>query len=496
MIPYEKITKIIAKFTENKVTLRYASLQKFQKRVNMQQNPNHILKQIPKTDKLLNLLKTHLQNANPKLLKRLTLEFLEHYRERLLSGGEILSIESCVESVAKSYHEATQKSLKPLVNATGIVVHTNLGRSVFSKEILQEIAPILTHYNNLEYDIQKGSRSERYIHLHGLFRALLGAEDVLVVNNNAAAVFLIFNTFAKGREVVVSRGELIEIGGSFRIPRVMEDSGAILKEVGTTNKTHLSDYQSAISENTAMLFKAHKSNYAIDGFTKEVEFGEIVNLAKESGILDYFDLGSGYFEDLSQVFGGFEPSLEEIARLNPSLVSFSGDKLLGGAQAGIIFGKKKYIDALKRNQLLRMLRVDKFTIATLEATLNAYLQGDLTKIPTAFILQKSMESLQKDAQELAAKIPHCFVPKVIETKSYSGGGAMPNHYLKSFGVAINTKSLESLDEAEVERFLRANGIIARLESGACVLDVRTLLEGDIATIAQAFTLLAKDMNAI
>ncbi len=470
--------------------MRYASLQKFQKRVNMQQNTHHILKHIPKTDKLLNALKAHLQGANLQLLKRLALEFLEDYRESLLNGGEILSIESCVENVTKSYQEATQKSLKPLINATGIVVHTNLGRSVFSKEILQEIAPILTHYNNLEYDVDKGNRSERYIHLQGLFRALLGAEDVLVVNNNAAAVFLIFNTFAKGKEVIVSRGELIEIGGSFRIPRVMEDSGAILREVGTTNKTHLRDYKEAICENTAMLFKAHKSNYAINGFTKEVEFGEIVELAKDCGILDYLDLGSGYFENLSQVLGGFEPSLEEIAKFNPSLVSFSGDKLLGGAQAGIIFGKKQYIDKLKRNQLLRMLRVDKFTIATLEATLNAYLQNDLNKIPTAFILQKSVESLQKDAQELAAKIPDCFAPKVMETKSYSGGGAMPNHYLKSFGVAISAKSLELLDEAGLERYLRANGIIARLEGGACILDVRTLLEGDIATIAQIFKRLA------
>ena len=173
--------------------MRYASLQKFQKRVNMQQNTHHILKHIPKTDKLLNALKAHLQGANLQLLKRLALEFLEDYRESLLNGGEILSIESCVENVTKSYQEATQKSLKPLINATGIVVHTNLGRSVFSKEILQEIAPILTHYNNLEYDVDKGNRSERYIHLQGLFRALLGAEDVLVVNNNAAAVFLIFN---------------------------------------------------------------------------------------------------------------------------------------------------------------------------------------------------------------------------------------------------------------------------------------------------------------
>ncbi|WP_297812005.1 L-seryl-tRNA(Sec) selenium transferase [uncultured Helicobacter sp.] len=451
----------------------------------------NILQHIPKADKLLNALQNELNgNLNFNLAKILITEFLQNYRQDLLQGSEILGFETCVQRIVQVYHKRTQKSLKPLINATGIVVHTNLGRSVFSPSILQEIFPILTHYNNLEYDEEKGGRSERYVHLKELFKALLRTEDVLVVNNNAAAVFLIFNTFAKGKEVIISRGELIEIGGSFRIPKVMADSGAILREVGTTNKTHLKDYKEAINENTAMLFKAHKSNYAMSGFVKEVEFGEIVELAAAQNLMDYYDLGSGYFglSGFEKSLKKFEPALEEIAKLNPSLVSFSGDKLLGGAQAGIIFGKKAFIDELKQNQLLRMLRVDKFTIAALEATLNAYLEGKTDKIPTCRLLLRDKEELKSEAEALASLIPKDFAPKVIPTKSYSGGGAMPSHYLESFGVAIEAKSLNSfrLNEEQLERYLRSLGIIARLENGALLLDLRTLLEGDKERIAEVF----------
>ena len=463
------------------------------------QNPKNIqnsLQQIPKTDKLLNALTLELKNPNLNLLKYLTLEFLDSYRQELLADGKLLDFNSCVKQIISMYQNATKKSLRPIINATGVVVHTNLGRSVFSKEILEEIKPLLTHYSNLEYDVDKGERGERYTHLQGLFKALLKTEDVLVVNNNAAAVFLILNTFAKNKEVIISRGELIEIGGSFRIPRVMEDSGAILCEIGTTNKTHLQDYQEAINENTAMLFKAHKSNYAITGFSKEIDFRELVDLARKNNLIDYYDLGSGYFSVLDSIFKGVEPSLEEISKLNPSLVSFSGDKLLGGAQAGIIFGKKILIDKLKKNQLLRMLRVDKFTIAVLEATLNAYLTGNINAIPTAQMLLRDEESLYSLAQKLAKQIPSCFSPKVVPTKSYSGGGAMPNHYLKSFGVAIFTKDLEllKLNESKLEKHLRQNGIVARLENSALILDVRTLLDDDLKCITEAFNALFKGIQ--
>ncbi|WP_104721750.1 L-seryl-tRNA(Sec) selenium transferase [Helicobacter mesocricetorum] len=441
-----------------------------------------ILKQIPKTDKLLNA--KALSGYNPNFLKPLIQRFLKNYRESLLKGGEVLSFESCVEQISKEYWHLSQKSLKPLINATGVIIHTNLGRSVFSKELLQEIFPTLIAYNNLEYNQQTGKRGERYAHLKK-FLTSVDFEDILIVNNNAAAVFLIFNTFAKNKEVLVSRGELIEIGGSFRIPRVMEDSGAILKEIGTTNKTYLQDYQEAINENTAMLFKAHKSNYEIVGFHEEVAYEDLIKLARDRGVVDYYDLGSGYFEIKGlETLKNFEPSLQEIAALKPSLISFSGDKLLGGTQAGIILGKKQYIAKLKQNQLLRMLRVDKFTLCALEALFCAYLKGEYEKIPTARMLLQTKEALETKAKNLLAKIPAYFSPKILPTKGYVGGGAMPNRALDSYGVALKpkntTKNIQSLEE-----LLRQEGIVARIENECLILDVMALFESDFEAIKNA-----------
>ncbi|MDD6055948.1 MAG: L-seryl-tRNA(Sec) selenium transferase [Helicobacter sp.] len=455
-----------------------------------------ILRQIPKVDKLINAvaseLKTQGVEANLSVLKKIATAFLDKYRKNLIENEfeAIKQFSECVESLKMQYLNKSQKSLKPLINATGIVVHTNLGRSVFSRELLNEVLPILTSYNNLEYDLKEGKRGERYTHLMELFKTLLGVEDVLVVNNNAAAVFLILNTFAKNREVIISRGELIEIGGSFRIPKVMEEAGVILKEVGTTNKTRLSDYVEALSENTAMIFKAHKSNYVISGFSEEVEFKRLVELAGQKGVIDYYDLGSGYFDSCG-LESFVEFSLESIAAIKPSLVSFSGDKLLGGTQAGIIFGKKELIAKLKKNQLLRMLRVDKFSIAMLEATLRAYLQNDFKKIPTIALLRQNPKELELKAVELCGKIPPFFKPQVIKSKSYSGGGAMPGHSLESFCVRI--LALRDFSEEKMERYLRENAIITRCESGAILLDVMTLLSGDIDKIAEAFKRLEGDL---
>lgn len=421
--------------------------------------------------------------CNWNLLKKITTEFLENYRENLQKSKDddkaVLEFSSIVVLIKKEYDSVFQNSLIPLINATGVVVHTNLGRSVFSSEILREITPLLTSYNNLEYDEVNGIRGERYHHLKKIFKALIPCEDVLVVNNNAAAVFLIFNTFAKNREVIVSRGELVEIGGSFRIPCVMADSGAILKEVGTTNRTHLRDYSEAVCENTAMLFKAHKSNYEILGFSAEVDLKELIALANEKGILDYYDLGSGFLEGQNNVLQKYEMSLEKVASLNPSLVSFSGDKLLGGAQAGVIFGKKKYIDALKKNQLLRMLRVDKLTISVLEATLKAYLKKEFEKIPTYYFLNQNENELQEKAQKLFALIPQEFHPKILKTQSFSGGGALPNQAFDSFGVALGFENIKYL-----EKLLRESGIIARIENEKVILDVRCLFLKDFAKVGE------------
>lgn len=436
-----------------------------------------ILRLIPKVDKLL----THkdLNHFNTSLLKKTIHEFLESYKQELLATQKAKSLEECVKCIQKIMQNKLQKSLKPLVNATGIVVHTNLGRSILSPKILEEVQPLLTSYNNLEYNQLEGSRGERYTHLRELLKNLLDAKDVLIVNNNAAAVFLILNTFAKNKEVIISRGELIEIGGSFRIPKVMEDSGAILKEVGTTNKTHLKDYTEAITENSAMLFKAHKSNYEIVGFSQEVAYKDLITLAKEKNLIDYYDLGSGFFKACKEL-STYEPPLEEIAALKPSLVSFSGDKLLGGVQAGIIFGKKKYIDILKKNQLLRMLRVDKVTLSLLEAIFSAYLEEKYEKIPTLHMLTLSQEELKQKCENLLNFIPSDFNPQIIATQTYSGGGALPNKPFASYGVALHYKKASLL-----EAHLRSCGIIARIEKERVILEARTLLCGDELKIQNA-----------
>ena len=291
-----------------------------------------------------------------------------------------------------------------MINATGVIVHTNLGRSLISDKTFDRVKDIVTSYNNLEYDLEKGKRGERYSHISKVICELLGCEDVLIVNNNASAVFLVLNTFAKNKEAVVSRGELVEIGGSFRVPDVMASSGAILKEIGTTNKTHLKDYENACNENTSILMKVHKSNYSIEGFTSEVSHEAIVKTAKKNDVIDYYDMGSGHMIDLPYNLKQCEPSVLDIMKNDPSLLSFSGDKLLGSIQAGIIVGKKKYIDELKKNQLLRMLRVDKITLAILEDNVTSLLLGETEDIPTLKMLFTSTDILEQRAQTLQNSI--------------------------------------------------------------------------------------------
>jgi L-seryl-tRNA(Ser) seleniumtransferase len=379
-----------------------------------------------------------------------------------------------IAQILADYEALIAPSFVPLINATGVVVHTNLGRSTLSPDLIDEIKPLLTEYGNLEYDLEKGKRGSRYAHLNRLMREVIGCEDVLVVNNNAAAVFLILNTFARGREAVVSRGELVEIGGSFRIPDVMRESGAKLHEVGTTNKTHLADYENAIGEETAMVMKVHRSNFAIRGFTSEVEFSDLVTLARDRGVLDYFDLGSGQLVDLGV---GGEPLLGELAALDPSLVSFSGDKLFGGVQAGVIFGKRELIEKLKKNQLLRMLRVDKFTLAALEATLRRYLLNHTDEIPTVAMIRADIYTLQARARKFSGmldKIPH----RIEETLNFVGGGALPEESISGVAIVIE-KNATSLSEK-----LRAEGVIARIEDEKLYLEMRTLFDRDLPKLSK------------
>ena len=449
-----------------------------------------LLKSIPKVDKFI----THkaFEGLSKTLITKLSKEVIENLRNEILNE-KITSINENIlaNQVLEKYTKLTSPSLKTLINATGIIVHTNLGRSLVNKESLVKAIDVATSYNNLEYDLQKGKRGERYEHITKSLQELTGCEDAIVVNNNASAVFLVLNTFAKNKEVVVSRGELVEIGGSFRVPEVMAQSGAILKEIGTTNKTHLRDYENAICENTSMLMKVHKSNYSIEGFTSEVQFEEIVKVASENNIIDYYDMGSGHMIDLPYNLSSDEPSILKIMQYNPSLLSFSGDKLLGSVQAGIIIGKKELIAKIKKNQLLRMLRVDKITLCILEDTINSYLKNDLESIPTLKMLHTSVETLEKRATNLKEKISTICKCEVIKTSTMVGGGTTPNKKIPSIALTLEYKNLKP---NKIEELLRENLIISRIENDKVILDFRTIQENEIEKIEEILNKLFKGDN--
>jgi len=378
-------------------------------------------------------------------------------------------------------------SLQKVINATGVIVHTNLGRSPVNPESFDKAKEIAASYNNLEYDLEKGKRGERYAHLSSLFTKLLACEDVLVVNNNAAAVFLVLNTFADNREVIVSRGELVEIGGSFRIPEVMKHSGAKLVEVGATNKTHLHDYEAHLTEHTAMLMKVHKSNYSIEGFSSEVSFKEIVTLARKQGVIDYFDLGSGHLVDLPYGLAQREPSLYAILKENPSLLSFSGDKLFGSVQAGIIVGKKELIAKLKKNQLLRMLRVDKLTLSILMQDIQNMLLGNYENLPILRMLYTDVDTLKEHAAFLVKEIREDVSCEIVDTATPIGGGSTPNQKIPSVAVGIKIKN----DSPHtIQRRFREKKIIGRIENEMFLLDFRTIDMDDIAYIIESIKCLA------
>lgn len=411
------------------------------------------------------------KNYNTNILKKIAQEVLGTLRKQFLNQ-EIKSLpntQAIFLQIQNKYLEITTPSFKPLINATGVVLQTNLGRSIFSSHIIEKTIPLLKEYNNLEYNIQEGIRGERYTHLKNIICTLFDCEDAIVVNNNAAAVMLIINTFAKNKEVVISRGELVEIGGSFRIPEVIKESGANLIEVGATNKTHLKDYQEAITENTSMLLKVHQSNFAQIGFVQQVEFKELQDLAKKHNLIDYFDVGSGYIKGIECD----EPSLLEIAKNKPSLVSFSGDKLLGGPQAGIIFGKKHLIEKLKKNHLLRALRIDKFNLILLQETLLAYLNDTLEHIPTINMLNQTQEELLQKATELKNILGDIkeIQTQILPVTSKAGGGSLPYLDFDSYGVSIQhyLYSAQNLGKK-----LRIQGLITRTKNESIILDVRCL----------------------
>ena len=451
----------------------------------------HLLSQIPAINKILLLdeIKELINTYTEVAVKSAIKQYIEEVKQAILNEelSEVPSLSKIVGEVARIVEKEDKNSLRRVINATGTILHTNLGRSLLSEKIKENIESVAFNYSNLEFDIDNKKRGSRYVHLIDIIKKLTGAEDVLVVNNNAAAVLLTLNTLVKDQEIIVSRGELVEIGGAFRIPEIIKLSGGVPVEVGTTNKTHLKDYENAITEETGALLKVHTSNYKILGFTESVSNEEISYLARENELVSINDLGSGQFVDFSKFGLPYEPTVKEILDSGIDIVTFSGDKLLGGPQAGIIVGKKKYIEKMKKNQLTRALRVDKMTLASLEATLKLYLdeKDALEHIPTLHMISLSKERLFRKADVLKTKLSSLdFDIRIEEDKAEVGGGSYPASYLESVAVKLTHRKLHA---TEIERRLLEVEIpiITRIKDNSIILDMRTLRtrEFDIVKVA-------------
>jgi L-seryl-tRNA(Ser) seleniumtransferase len=462
------------------------------------------LRQIPSVENLLQAgaIQEALARHPRKLMLASIRRVLEEKRKLLLEepeSAQMINLEPhhLVQLVQKDLEKASAHTLQNVINATGVIVHTNLGRSLLAEEANARLQLICRHYNNLEYDLVQGQRGSRYIHAESILCELTGAEAALVVNNNAAAVLLTLNTLAKAREVIVSRGQLVEIGGSFRIPDVMRSSGAILREVGCTNRTHLRDYEAVVNEQTALLLRVHTSNYRIVGFTAEVSADELVVLGRKHGIPVMEDLGSGSLVDMARFGLHGEPTVPEVMQTGVDVVTFSGDKLLGGPQAGIILGRKDLVTECRKNPLTRALRVDKMTLAVLEATLRLYRdeRQALDEIPTLRMIAMPLATVEERAQQLAALIreadpQHHLQVQVQQSSSQVGGGALPTQDLPTYAVALSSSTMSA---HKIEARLRNNKppIIGRIESDQYLMDVRTLQADEIPVIQQAFEGLLK-----
>jgi L-seryl-tRNA(Ser) seleniumtransferase len=471
----------------------------------MHRQPAAQVRAIPSIDELLNRprLVALGEKAGRLLVTRSARTIVAELRARLKGAPSADADSAPVDPatlealIIADLEAALAPSLRRVINATGVILHTNLGRAPLSEAVGAAIARTATHYSNLEYDIEAGERGKRDVHTGRLLAQLVGAEAAIVVNNNAAAVFLVLNTLAKGAEVIVSRGELIEIGDGFRIPDIMAESGALLREVGATNRTRIRDYERAINERTRLLLRVHPSNFRITGFTERPSLEDLAGLGQRFEIPVFEDLGSGCLADLG-ASGVSEPLARVSCEVGAAIVSFSGDKLLGGPQAGIIAGKRELVEKIRRNPLFRALRVDKLTIAALEMTLNAYLRGALDEIPTLRMIRMTgeeirertrqfAEQLRKSIQEGARVEPSVAVDiDVREGFSVIGGGSTPDQRLPTWVLAITSprhaapKLEERLREAKIP-------VIARIEDDTLILDLRTVLPGEEASLAAAIS---------
>ena len=446
------------------------------------------MRKIPKVDELLRRPGLAALPAVPAA--EAVRQELDELRQGMLAGEiqEVPEAEELERRILDRAHRNAMPSLRGVINGTGVALHTNLGRACLSEEAARAAYDVARSYSTLEYDVEKGARGLRYTHVEPLLCRLTGAEAAMVVNNNAAAVLLILSALAAGGEVITSRGELVEIGGSFRVPDIMEACGCRLREVGTTNRTHLSDYEKAIGEETKALLKVHTSNFRVVGFTESVPLADLTALAHERGLPMVEDLGSGSLVDLETFGIHGEPTVQASVRAGVDIVSFSGDKLLGGPQAGIILGSREWIAKLRRHPLTRAMRVDKMTLAALEATLRSYADGTaMEQVPVLRMLGTEPEQLRGRAEMLCDMLTKAGVQaEVVPEQDQVGGGSVPTQLLPTWAVAVTPTcgTLESLERA-LRR--RERPIVGRIAHDRYLLDVRTLNQEDFAAIAAAVT---------
>jgi L-seryl-tRNA(Ser) seleniumtransferase len=433
---------------------------------------------------------TELTKQLKDVIEKIRISILNERWNGAIPGTEQF-ISEIFQEVKKNTVKQMDYTLKRVINATGTILHTNLGRARLSDKAVTHVAEAAKNYTNLEYKLEEGERGSRHTHVETLIKELTGAESAMIVNNNAAAVFLVLRALAAEKEVIVSRGQLVEIGGSFRISSIMEESGAKLVEVGTTNKTHLYDYEQAINSETAMVMKVHTSNFKVVGFTESVETDELIKFTSRfEDVIFYEDLGSGALYDFQKHGIGEEPVVKEIIEAGADLVTFSGDKLLGGPQAGIIAGQKQLIDRLKKHQLARVVRVDKMTLAALEGTLIDYVRGDkgVRNIPVIRDLLYSEKELEKRSSHFVSKIlemTNHYEIKIIHGMSQVGGGTMPEVQLPTILISLQHKRLTAEQLAKKLRTENKPAIVARIQKDQYLLDLRTVSLEDEELLLQA-----------
>ena len=458
---------------------------------------NKILRRIPKIDEVLKEVEVLSNQYGRNLVANITRDTIANIRDevKLLNDNEVpgfdlnkLSIENIIKEIKIQILNKKKNRLSKLINATGTILHTNLGRAPLCDDAIDNMLKIAADYSSLEYEVENGRRGSRHDILNGIICELTGAEDAMIVNNNASATMIVLATLGAEKEIIVSRGELVEIGGSFRIPEIMEQSKAKLIEVGATNKTKLSDYERAINEETAALMKVHTSNYKIMGFTADVSLEELVPLGSKYRIPVIYDMGSGLMVDLSS-YGLDEPNVKKSLESGIDVILFSGDKLLGGPQAGIIAGKKKYIEKMKKHPLARALRVDKMTFAAMEETLKKYRDEEIAfrDIPVLKMITEDKETLRAESEILTKKIKaknKNLVVEVMEIRDQIGGGSAPMFYIDGYGIAIESNKIST---QKLERQLRCNEIpiIARIQNDKLIISPRTIRNEDFQIVADA-----------